>query len=100
MAMTNEQIIFSAQIELLNAGKISADENGVPEEIHTFQRWKAEGFHVRKGSKAVAELHIWKLAAKKKSDNATDDADDNDEPKFFLKKAFFFSASQVVRGRC
>lgn len=99
MAITNEQIIFNAQIELLNAGKISADENGVPEEIHTFQRWKAEGFRVRKGAKALVELQIWKVAAaKKKSDN--DDAkDDTDEPKFFLKKAFFFSASQVVKGR-
>ena len=95
--MTNEQIIFNAQIELLNEGKIGVDSNGNLEEIHTFQRWKAKGYRVRKGAKAIIALQIWKVAAKKKQGtNSSDDDTDDDEIKYFLKKAFFFSASQVI----
>lgn len=76
--MTNEQII--AQY---------CEENGITEQIHTYNRWKQLGFQVQKGSKAVAKITIWK-ASRKKSDE-----DDEDEPRMFMKTASFFAASQV-----
>lgn len=94
MSVTNAQIIFQAQCALVDAGKIGVDENGLPEEIHTFQFWKDAGFIVRKGEKAVIELGIWKLAAKKKR-KADDVAEVEDDPHFFLKRSWFFSRSQV-----
>ena len=93
MAVTNAQIISNAQCALVDAGKIGVDANGLPEEIHTFQFWKDAGYRVRKGAKAVIELGIWKLAAKKRK---ADDADgEESEPHFFLKRSWFFSRSQV-----
>lgn len=99
MAVTNEQIIFNAQCELVDAGKIGVDENGNPEEIHTFQFWKDNGYKVRKGAKAVVELSIWKLATKRKLkiDANADGEDDDANPRFFLKRSWFFSRSQVDR---
>lgn len=96
MAVSNEQIIFNAQCALVKVGKIGVDENGLPEEIHTFQFWKDAGYKVRKGAKAVIELGIWKLATKKRKKDANADSDDDDaNPHFFLKRSWFFSRSQV-----
>lgn len=105
--MTNEQIIFNNSVELMKNGKIGKtgrqleveDENGnkimldEPEAIHTFQAWKAQGFCVKKGEKAVAQFYIWKCVSKKveNSEGMTED-----QKKMFMKKASFFSASQVM----
>lgn len=106
MAMTNEMIIFNAQMELMAKGKIGTTgrmmtmqfEDGErtipePEPIHTFQHWKECGYKVRKGEHAVAQLMIWKY---------TGDKNESEEQKkerghCFLKKSFFFAASQVER---
>lgn len=91
MAVTNEQIILAAQIQLAADGKISVDDAGNMEPIHTFQFWKANGFIVRKGEKALVELSIWKLAKRKKTED-----EEEDDTHFFLKRSHFFSRSQVV----
>lgn len=105
--MTNEQIIFNESVELMKSGKIGKtgrqfeveDENGnkimldEPETIHTFQTWKAKGFCVKKGEKAVAQFYIWKCVSKKaeNSEGMTEE-----QKRMFMKKASFFSASQVM----
>lgn len=107
--MTNEQIIFNNSIELMKDGKIGKtgrqfefeDENGnkimldEPETIHTFQTWKAKGFCVKKGEKAVAQFYIWKCVSKvsKKAENS--EGMTEEQKRMFMKKASFFSASQV-----
>ena len=104
--MTNAQIIFNEAVELMKNGKIgktgrqyeAEDENGnkimidEPETIHTFQAWKAKGFCVKKGEKAVAQFYIWKCVSKEveNSDGMTEE-----QKRMFMKKASFFSASQV-----
>lgn len=75
MAMTNAEII-ATECSLL----------GITEEVHTFQRWKAKGFMVKKGEKAVFKTTIWKAVPKK---------DEENEVKMFMKSAAFFTASQV-----
>lgn len=102
--MTNAQIIYNAQMELLEQGKIKStgkmfkaiDGEGneilvpEPEEIHTYAAWKSLGFQVRKGQKAVASFTIWKHTVKKAKTE-----DEEDEPKMFMKMSSFFSRSQV-----
>jgi antirestriction protein ArdC len=104
--MTNAQIVFNAQIELMKAGIIGTTGNTLemqlpdgttetmpePEAIHTYKTWKRLGYQVRRGEKAITDLHIWKYTTKKKSDTAT--AED-EESKMFFTKAYFFSAAQV-----
>ena len=104
--MTNEQIIFNEAVELMKNGKIGKtgrqfeieDENGnktmldEPETIHTFQAWKARGFSVKKGEKAVAQFYIWKCVSKQTQDS---DGMTEEQKRMFMRKASFFSASQV-----
>ena len=75
MAMTNAEII-ATECSLL----------GITEEVHTFQRWKAMGFMVKRGETAAFKTTIWKAAPKK---------DEENEVKLFMKRAAFFTASQV-----
>ena len=75
MAMTNAEII-ATECSLL----------GITEEVHTFQRWKAMGFMVKKGEKAAFKTTIWKAVPKK---------DEEKEVKMFMRNAAFFKASQV-----
>ena len=75
MAMTNAEIIAT-----------ECSLRGITEEVHTFQRWKAKGFMVKKGEKAVFKTTIWKAVPKK---------DEENEVKMFMKSSAFFMASQV-----
>ena len=78
MAATTNDIIFQVAMDLLEAGTIRGtghmmkaqtlnDEGELvetmveePEALHTFARWKAKGYMVRKGEKAVAKVGLWK----------------------------------------
>ena len=112
--MTNEQIIQNAQLALMDASKIGStgrtmeyiDGEGnkitmpEPEPIHTFQYWKACGYSVKKGEKAVAKLTIWKHTTKQHEIPA--DADETTaailaepETHLFMKTSAFFALSQV-----
>lgn len=112
--MTNEKIIENAAFELLREGKIKGSGNVVsvtfadgteaqveyPEAIHTFAYWKACGFCVKKGEKAVVKLSIWKHVSKKRE--VPEDADETTkallsvpDSKMFMKTAAFFAAHQV-----
>lgn len=85
MAMTNTQIIYENSVILAMSGTIKPGE-----EIHTFQRWKAMGYSVRKGEKAVAKFPIWKMGTKKNDEGETEETG-----RMFMKMSAFFSASQV-----
>ena len=105
--MTNAMIIFQQSQALAEAGKINytgrvftmetADGQTITlketEEIHTFAAWKARGFSVKKGARAVAAFPVWKYRARTRTDEET--GEEIDESKMFLKTASFFSASQV-----
>lgn len=110
MAITNAMIVLEQAIALAEAGKIgytgeilTVEINGEeitmkePEQIHTYARWKAMGYQVRRGEKAIAKFKVWKYAAAKKK--ADDDSEEKtasaDRGKMFLKQAAFFSATQV-----
>lgn len=117
--MTNEMIIGINTVALIEAGIIGADED-----IHTFARWKAMGFKVKKGEHAVARFPIWKAGKRKKKGDKNDkreerqnvrteavtlneisedvqtaEVTDNTGKKVFLfrKEACFFSTAQVEK---
>ena len=79
--MTNEEIIRTAKAL-----------NGIEEEAHTFARWKALGFSVRKGEHAAFKATIWKHRSKKVVD---EDGEEKEQGRMFMKTASFFTASQV-----
>lgn len=103
--MTNEQIIFGEAQRLAEQGVIQytgreftfedADGNQTTiketEEIHTYNAWKALGFQVQKGQKAVAQFPVWKF----KSGKENEETGEKDRDKMFMKKASFFTRSQV-----
>ena len=108
--MTNAQIILSNRVFLMEQGVIKgiagqtikwADEQGereilMPEEIHTFQTWKALGYQVQKGEHAVAKFPVWKFkAAGKKQEQEAEDEEQVENGRYFMKVAFFFTADQV-----
>ena len=112
--MTNAQIIFNRQQYLLEAGKIKptgrtlefvdADGNKITvpeaEEIHTFAAWKALGYSVRKGEKAIDTFTIWKYPSRKKGEKKEEEAQEEQEAgeRCFLKLSHFFAAHQVQRA--
>ncbi len=103
--MTNEQIIFSNRLQLMNSGVIGTTGRNIviedsegrktitkePEEIHTYMEWKRRGYTVRHGEKCISRFNIWKNVPVKK---------EGEEPKekMIMKEAFFFKASQVEKG--
>ena len=108
--MTNEQIIENAKQKLLAEGILKptgrtmlfrlddGSEIELPEaeEMHTFQAWKARGYYVRKGEKAVARLSIWKYITRKETIPMQDGTvQEQDASRMYLKDAFFFARSQV-----
>ena len=81
----NEVLIALQEAELIRAGLMSADE-----EIHTFQRWKALGYSVKKGEHAIAKFPVWKPSTKK-----DDDGEETTTGRMFMKTSAFFKTSQV-----
>lgn len=111
--MTNAMIILSNQIQLQEAGvlhftgkkiEVMNLETGEPElideiqPIHTYEGWKARGYQVKKGSKAVAKFAIWKFAVKKNQKQEDDEEQKKEETgtgRMFMKVAAFFTDEQV-----
>ena len=83
--MTNNEMIFRATMELVLNGDIQPDE-----EIHTFARWKALGFSVKKGEHAIVKIPIWKMGTKK-----DEDGEEKETGRMFVKTSAFFATSQV-----
>jgi hypothetical protein len=109
--MTNAQIIFNTQMDLLEQGIIKGtgrmmeavilDKDGneekkmveEPEAIHTYAIWKQLGYQVMKGQKAKASILIWKYVEGKKQEEQQEEPDS----KMFMKKAHFFTIDQVEK---
>lgn len=102
--MTNAQIVLMESVELMKKGVIgttgrtitavtmSGDEIQLqePEEIHTYAAWKALGYQVQKGQKAVARFPIWKYTIREAKTG-----DEENKESMFMKVSAFFARSQV-----
>ena len=102
--MTNEMIIFNNRVALMDEGVIKGTGNIIevenedgekvqleePEELHTYQGWKAIGRQVKKGEKSIATMMIWKHTIKKPKKE-----DEEEQEAMFMTKAFFFTEAQT-----
>ncbi len=102
--MTNEMIILNARFDLMQEGILQGtgniitveDEKGEkkqieePEQIHTYQGWKALHRQVKRDEKSIATIQIWKHTTKRPKE-----ADEEEQEKMFLTNAFFFTEAQT-----
>ncbi len=115
--MTNATIILNESIRLMEDGKLNGSgqfveietENGtqtieLPEEIHTFNGWKARGYQVKKGEKSSIKFPVWKRTTKMlNTDTGNAELDKMNEQineqggqtNMFMKTAAFFTFAQV-----
>lgn len=111
--MTNEEIILKNRVFLMEEGVLKSDGTGdtlvfsdekgtrvieVPEEIHTFKKWKSLGYIVKKGEHSVARFPIWQKSKKKERRKPEDQEEGERLEKgefYYMKTAFFFTADQV-----
>lgn len=91
--MTNSEIIFRESMELVKEGKLEL-VNNLPEQIHTFAKWKSMGYNVKKGEKAIAKFAIWKYTKRTKTD---EDGNEINDDRCFPKVSAFFKFSQVEK---
>ena len=105
--MTNEQIILSNRVFLMEEGLLKGtgamfifeDEHGrreieIPEEIHTFKVWESLGYKVKKGEHSIARFPIWQKSKGKKKKKKEDE---EDKGYYYMKVAFFFTIDQVEK---
>lgn len=116
--MTNARIIFEESQRLMEEGILKGTgriitvefDDGTtatveePEEIHTFNGWKARGYQVKKGEKSTIKFPIWKHTVKM-LDTDTDNPETNKmnqqineqggQTNMFVKVSAFFTLSQV-----
>ena len=103
--MTNAQIILMESVKLMRNGIIKGSgvkgitpdgrQVELPEEIHTYQRWKSLGYQVQKGQKSVAQFPIWKYTKKKSKEMTEEEAQQSGY--CFMKMSSFFTAEQVEK---
>lgn len=106
MAMTNKMIIMMESVRLMNEGIIKgtgrfaeAEINGkiekfeIPEEIHTYAKWKELGYQVRRGEKSEIKIQIWKYSGKTQTDEESGETVETG--KCYMKVAAFFTMAQV-----
>jgi hypothetical protein len=75
-------------VEIVETEKVL---RGIQEDCHTFATWKAKGYSVKKGEKAVFSTSIWKRVTKKDKETSEETS------QFILKHSHFFSHSQVEK---
>lgn len=110
MAMTNEMIILWESVKLMNEGIIKgtgkfteAEINGkiekfeIPEEIHTYDRWKKMGYQVQKGEKSFIKFRVWYFTGKNgKSEEVEESTEKNKHyGKCYMRMTSFFTINQV-----
>ena len=83
MAIKNIDLIAAACVE-----------NNITEIVKTFPQWKAAGYHIKAGSKALFKTQIWKPCKQKIKD---ENGNTTETQKMRLVNAYFFGISQVER---
>lgn len=115
--MTNAQIILNESLSLMEQGilkgsghfaEIETEEGTttieLPEDIHTFNGWKALGYSVKKGEKSSIKFPIWKHTRKMlNTDTGNAELDkmnaqineQGGQTNMFMKMSAWFTAAQV-----
>ena len=106
--MTNAMIIIAEQLRLLDEGVLHYTGRTIPvynlatgeveetaeiQPIHTYNGWKARGYQVKKGQKAIAQFPIWKYTKAKTKD--MDEEEAQQRGYCFMKNSSWFTDEQV-----
>lgn len=105
--MNNATIILLESVKLMEDGILKstgekviveeADGNkkeyDVPEQIHTYAKWKSLGYQVKRGQKAIAQFPIWKYTKGKTQEMSEEEA--QDKGYCFMKMSSWFKFDQV-----
>lgn len=111
MAICNEMLIMMESVRLMKEGILKgsgkfteAEINGkierfeIPEEIHTYNKWKELGFQVQKGETSFIKFRVWYFRKGRQEQEIEGDAAENSQRrggKCYLKMTAFFTADQV-----
>lgn len=104
--MTNAMIILFESVKLMEEGKLKGTgqfvqvetENGIkrlemPEEIHTYAKWRELGYQVRRGEKSEIKIRVWKYRGRVQTDEES--GEEVQTGSCFMKLASFFTMAQV-----
>jgi hypothetical protein len=97
-AMTNDEMILKETALLQLDGTLESNEV-----LHTFQKWKQLGYHVKKGEKAIITMKLWKYKKPKKESQPLLGVGSDEETKeknysyYYLTNAYMFSSKQVEK---
>ena len=104
--MTNAMIILLESSKLMEQGKLKGSgqfveietENGnkkleMPEEIHTYAKWRELGYQVRRGEKSEIKIRVWKYRGRVQTDEES--GEEVQTGSCFMKLASFFTMAQV-----
>ena len=111
MAMTNEMIIMMESVRLMKEGVIKgtgkfaeAKINGkiekfeIPEEIHTYERWRKMGYQVQKGQTSFIKFKVWFYTGRNGRSQEVEEGAENSTQqrgKCYMRMTAFFTADQV-----
>ncbi|MBR4589650.1 MAG: hypothetical protein IKO36_03210 [Bacteroidaceae bacterium] len=111
MAMTNEMIIMMESVRLMKEGVIKgtgkfaeAEINGkiekfeIPEEIHTYERWRKMGYQVQKGQTSFIKFKVWFYTGRNGRSQEVEEGAENSRQqrgKCYMRMTAFFTADQV-----
>ena len=82
MRHTNRDILIEA------LGLSGLAEKYTEDEVNSFQQWKALGYKVKRGEKAVLKVQLW-YPSKYTKEN------DKEETRFYMKTTALFTKDQV-----
>lgn len=82
MRNTNKDILIEA------LGLSGLAEKYREDEVNSFQQWKALGYKVKRGEKAVLKVQLWYPSKYTKED-------DKEETRFYMKTTALFTKDQV-----
>ena len=82
MRNTNKDILIEA------LGLSGLAEKYREDEVNSFQQWKALGYKVKRGEKAVLKVQLWYPSKYTRED-------DKEETRFYMKTTALFTKDQV-----
>ena len=106
MAMTNEMIILTESVKLMEEGILKGSGNFVeveingevrkiemPETIHTYKKWGELGYQVQRGEKSKVKFMTWYYDGRNSS--GEDEENSRRRGKCYMRMTSFFTMDQV-----
>ena len=107
--MTNEMIILTESVKLMEDGIIKGtgefvevEINGeikkfeIPEEIHTYERWRKMGYQVQRGETSFIKFKVWFFTGGNGRNQELEETESAQQHgKCYMRMTSFFTKDQV-----